>query len=304
MRSLLAIVVLIVTTAAALAEVIVSSCGQSIPAGEVARLVGDLDCTSSGVSLGDRATLDLAGFTMRGDSAAAAFTHGVTCAASCTLKGPGSVEGFAGDGLYDGALQGAVRVIGATIAHNHFRGMEIPTAGVKLVNAAFLGNAGEAVYTGARVSAANTYFVGNGAGISGLGVKVKDSTFLSNGVGVNAVGRSAVLRAQFAANGIGVQSADQLTVKSSRFSNNSTGINGHIVKVVATEILDSALDGIDAIMLRIIGSTVTGSGTACTDPRFPCADLATREAPAVVTTTCDRSTDWYLHRPWGVCRLD
>jgi hypothetical protein len=288
----------------AAADVVLSSCGQVIPEGTVARLAADLDCSATSVGgafLGAGATLDLAGFALRGNPGAPFGTHGVTCAGPCTLLGPGSVEDFAGDGIFSDQ-HAAIRVLGATIEGSRFRGIE--TLGhVTLVDAVFGGNSGESVYTGGPVTAKNTTFVGNGGGISGLGVKVSDSMFVGNGVAVNADAKATVRRSSFTSNGIGIQGY-KIACNTCTVDAGNTGINGNLVKITSSQITDAVLDGIDAVRLRIFQSSVTGSGSGCTDPQFPCADLATREMPVVVDTTCDRSLAWQTHQPWGVCSLD
>ncbi len=286
----------------AAADVVLSTCGQIVPEGTVAHLTADLDCGSvAGAFLGAGAAIDLAGFTLHGSPNPPFGTYGVTCAGRCTLQGPGSIEGFS-DAI-NSNQHAAIRVLGATIKGSHFRGIE--TLGhVILVDATFVGNAGESIYTGGPVSAKNTTFAGNGAGISGLSVKVSDSTFVGSSTGVNADAKATVRRSSFTSTGIAMQGY-KLVANDCTFDQGNTALNGTTVKVAGSQITHMVLDGIDAVRLRIFGSSVTGSGSGCTpDPRFPCADLSTREMPVVVDTTCDRSVAWQTHQPWGVCTQD
>ena len=306
MGRLAALAVLLVGIAAsrATADVVLSTCGQVIPPDTVARLAADLDCSGTsdgGAVLGDGATLDLAGFTLRGNPSAPLGTNGVTCAGGCTRLGPGSIEDFAGDAMYS-TQRATIRILGATIRRNRNRGIETLGGRMIVVGALFAENAGEAVYTGGSVTAVDTTFYGNGGGISCLTAKVNDSGFFNNGVGVSA-SRGRARRSTFTSNNIGLQATKAVSLDST-FTGNNIGINGNVVKVTGSKILDGTLDGIDAGKLRIVNSTATGNGTGCTNPAFPCADLATRELPTVVDTTCDRSLAWQTHQPWDVCSLD
>lgn len=68
----------------------VTSCDQTVPAGEVGVLTADLSCIGdvAGVTLNDGATLEMSGHTINGG------TVGIYCYPfSCTVHGPGEVTG-------------------------------------------------------------------------------------------------------------------------------------------------------------------------------------------------------------------
>ena len=107
MRARLMWVALIVLAAplapSAAAAIDIVACRQVVPAGQVGRLLRDLDCraqssfpfSAEGVRLEGGATLDLNGFAIRGDGSGV----GVMCApgrrrAPCRVKGPGEISGF------------------------------------------------------------------------------------------------------------------------------------------------------------------------------------------------------------------
>jgi len=69
----------------------ITSCGETVPANTIAKLVNDLDCTGEplGVGLEKDASLDLNGFTMGGGT-----NIGVSCRSRrCTIVGPGVIDG-------------------------------------------------------------------------------------------------------------------------------------------------------------------------------------------------------------------
>ncbi len=103
MRAAVAALTLTLGLASTAGAVDVHSCGQTIPAGARGQLRRDLDCrarslwpfTALGVRLTQRATLNLNGFTIRGDGTGV----GVECFGRgtrpvCTVNGPGRVTGF------------------------------------------------------------------------------------------------------------------------------------------------------------------------------------------------------------------
>ena len=77
-----------------------SSCGQTVSAGESATLMRDLDCSpmsaEGGVILQDGATVNMNGFTVRGMGDGFGILCGASSGgrASCRVNGPGSIEGF------------------------------------------------------------------------------------------------------------------------------------------------------------------------------------------------------------------
>ena len=90
------------------ADVVVDTCGQTVPAGETGYLITDLDCAGSGtegVVLSHRSRLVLAGHVISGSGEHGDQDprplQGVRCAARtvCTVIGPGAIVGFSDAGV-------------------------------------------------------------------------------------------------------------------------------------------------------------------------------------------------------------
>ena len=288
----------------ATAQVDVTTCGQNVGPGQVATLQADLDCSATtgvGLVLETGVTLVLNGFDVIGNPAAPFGTHGVVCHGTCTVVGPGAIRDFASDGMF---VEDAVRIRGATIRNNGFRGIEGDGfTHMRVDDAVFFGNGGEALYTGGGVRVANTVFDHDGAGILGYGVRVEDSTFTNNGNGVTSDGKTIIKRCVFSGNNIAMQ-LYKGSVKDCTVENNYQGIGTTTVVVRHSTVRNNDANGIDLVTAVVRDSVVTGNGSACTDPRFPCADIDTREQPKVSNTVCEHSLSWQNHTPWGVCSLD
>ncbi|RMF23579.1 MAG: hypothetical protein D6760_05085 [Deltaproteobacteria bacterium] len=86
------------------AAMVVDRCGLEVPDGETAFLVGDLDCTGTGVEgvvLGHRSRLLLSGFSLVADPTEEGGRQGVRCRTGtvCSVIGPGAIVGFAASGV-------------------------------------------------------------------------------------------------------------------------------------------------------------------------------------------------------------
>jgi hypothetical protein len=132
MRSWFSLAVFLLGAARVVAAVDVTECGQVIPAGEVAVLRRNLDCTSRptwpfsalGVYLAQNTTLEMNGFTITGNGTGS----GIYCHGSrrCTIEGPGEIREFE-----VGVNCGGCRLIVRDIAfRDNADGILIPKSGI------------------------------------------------------------------------------------------------------------------------------------------------------------------------------
>ena len=111
-RSVLAALVAAVSFHASVHASPITTCGTAIPDKEVGTLAADLDCTdpaTPAVSLGHRATLELAGHEIHGISADGQVSRNVVACTdrACTIVGPGRIVGNDGTGSYGACVSGA-----------------------------------------------------------------------------------------------------------------------------------------------------------------------------------------------------
>ena len=99
LRHVRLLLVLFCTARAAFA-IDITSCGQTIPAGQVGTLTTDVSCGGAfvGVDLGNRATLMMNGHDIRD----AGGDGGVRCLSHCTISGPGEITSSLTPGVYLG----------------------------------------------------------------------------------------------------------------------------------------------------------------------------------------------------------
>lgn len=108
----------------------ITACGQTVAAGKVGELTGDLSCaagptwpfTARGVRLEPGATLRMNGFGISGDGTGV----GVECTTGrCTIRGPGEVRGF-----WAGVNCGGCRVVARDLAVlENVEGLYVPLSG-------------------------------------------------------------------------------------------------------------------------------------------------------------------------------
>jgi hypothetical protein len=195
-----------------------SSCGQTITRAKV-RLTADLDCSATGttaVTL-ERATLDLAGFTLTGTTASATTT--IRCVDSCKIVGPGTVVG-GGNAIAAYEIPGTVRVSDVTV--RDALGNGVVGAVVMVRDSTITGNGvttgGCGVFAGARTfKISGSTLSGNGCGAFNHGRKnavVRDSTIVDNVPAAPAVVQRL----------LGVLSLSGLTVVDSKVTGHLAGI--------------------------------------------------------------------------------
>lgn len=180
----------------------ITTCGESVPAGETGDLTNDLTCTfppgfGAAVFLGDRSTLNLNGFRITGDGPDVPGTHiGVYCGApagrrlhSCAVNGPGEVTNL-GAGLFgDNARRMTVRDV--TLRGNG-DGLAGASADLLLTNVVADGNTEVGIY-GNRISGTGIQTNDNGdGGLGGERVTVTGLTATGNGAygGLYKLGRA------------------------------------------------------------------------------------------------------------------
>ncbi len=208
------------------ADVAITSCGTVVPNGNVGTLSADLDCSafpSTAISLGAAAALDLAGFQLIGNPSATA-ANGVTCAASCTVRGPGTIRDFSQDGIH---AEGTATLHQATLSNN--AGSGIRAKQITVVDSIIEGSGLHPIYATASASLTNSILRNNsGSALADnrptdgalKGTLTADNcTFTDNSGGIFAVVKATVRSSTFERNGSTVH-AHSVTVQSSRFEDN------------------------------------------------------------------------------------
>lgn len=282
-RSLLLGLLLLGVSARRAAAVDVTQCGQTVPPGETAVLLNDLNCAVTqgfcgvdgpacttnaecpsgfcyfyGIRISRGGSLDLSGFTIDGVNAAIVGA-GVFCDGRCELRGPGAVTGFP-DGV-TGGTRCSIRAEDLTVSGNSGSGIGESTATLRLRNVTASGN-------------------GTG-GVSGRNVVVDGVTANDNGI-IGVFGtriRGHNLTANDNAGGPGVRAFTSMRVT------NLTALN-------------NAGFGVWAGGARLDASTVTGSQLQ---------DIATTRRPRLTSTTCGTSARMdgnQIVGTWGVCTND
>jgi len=112
---------LVVVSAAPVAALDITACGQTVPVRGKARLVTDLICPpgAPAIVLGNKARLRLDGHTVSGGS------RGIECAESCKIHGPGSLTG-AQVGIFAQSA-GRVKVKDVDVSGNSDFGIQVLT---------------------------------------------------------------------------------------------------------------------------------------------------------------------------------
>lgn len=287
--------VTIVSIAPAHAATPLTACGESVVGKAV--LTADLDCSGqplpAAVRLAPGATLDLAGFTLRGGIADA-----VVCQGSCkvvTSQPGGMITDAGGNGINangDNVRGGNVLVNAVVISGNGLSGIE--AAG--------------------RVKLFDSTLSDNGAnGVNADGGKIIGSAVARNGVsGVAGGGNWRVSDTVVEDNAqVGVAGFN-IKVKSSIISGNRYGVSATYIGVKDSTVADNGIFGARAwepqssCHLTVQTSTITGNGfdPSCIDDG-QCGDVGACKRPNVNASTCSSSFEPYVPgASWGVCVLD
>jgi len=176
----------------------VTSCGQVVRDRDTGVLVGDLACTSApgsfAVELGARATLQLDGHTISGDS--------VNCPRGCTILGPGDITGaytaVLGNGVRPMTLAGGLSIhdnlfgvvdggsrltlIDVDVSNNSENGLLVVARSVIGTNVTVNGNGGFGLHAQqARVRIDGLTATGNGwFGVEAKSLRLFNSTVTGN----------------------------------------------------------------------------------------------------------------------------
>lgn len=201
-----------------LAQVPVGGCGVVVPARQTGTVLNDITCSPGSfvVMLEDRATLDLAGYTLTGGEVA------VRCARRCTVMstgGPGTIAnariGIGGTThprtsitVYDVNLDGHEQAITSAptalppgsygVPRGRVRGARVAIDGSSFVGVSSGGSmrlsdcvvSGGATYglQGSNVKLDRCSVTGNGAvGVESLSLRLKDSTVTGNGASFDGI---------------------------------------------------------------------------------------------------------------------
>jgi len=325
----LAMSLLIMVCDAGAAEVIVTTCGESIDASRV-KLGGDLDCTGHGAafSVVGSAVVNLAGFTITGG------TRGISVLGRCKVFSDPPGGGFVGQTLHGikcgagSSRQGGARVTDVTFTGGGGAGQpaifaegRIKLKRVTISNwyAGVTTTGGFGVRNGIRV---DDSLIDNNVtfGVSsGRGLRIRNSAITNNGdfgISTGDFGaRTNVKNSVVSGNGgdgiVGGVDATTMVKESEVVGNGGIGVFGlEVAKITSSIIADNGLIGVRARHTRIKDSSVVGNGTSAEcGVTIGCADLASfTSAPRLVgTSTCDTSWDGTSGIPgtsWGVCSLD
>jgi hypothetical protein len=164
-----------VTTAAATD---ITTCGQTILARDTGVLVADLDCPSSAgaVFLGEKATFDLAGYTLTGGQ--------VQCTGSCTVRG-GTIVGVPSAAIYAGLGYGR-KFIGEDLdLHDNDVGLVAQARTVILTNVNASNNVEDGIETFSATRIRGTGVTASSNGSTGLDVQNRGSVLIT---GLTATG--------------------------------------------------------------------------------------------------------------------
>jgi hypothetical protein len=243
-----ALVLVLASTAGALD---ITACDQTVPAGEVGRLIANVTCTTelTGVALERGATLELNGFSLGGGT-----NIGVACLErACTVVGPGTIDGnWMGVSLLVDRVtltisdvtirNGKVAILGSARQHDRARvnatNVTIENPGDWAISAAVIRAEGLTV-TGAgptlyaviadRLLGSAIAVTGNQAvGIQARKVKASSLTAIANdGTGVDA-GRAVLGDSTLTGNGV-VSGVDLRSARRPRVVNTVCGLSADAV---------------------------------------------------------------------------
>jgi hypothetical protein len=128
-------------------------CTTTVSAGQIGRLVADLDCTGSwAVQLEANATLEMNGHAIAGGS------WGVYCWRNCTITGPGEIRNATSYAVY--GYRGRATITDLVFRDNEL-GIDLPLHRAALTNVVATDNRGTAIRVG-RLAALNVVASDNG----------------------------------------------------------------------------------------------------------------------------------------------
>ena len=256
---------------AARADVSVTSCGTTVPAGETGVLVGDLSCSiAPAIIIQKRAALDLSGYTLTVTGPGAG--DAIVCAdGKCTIASSaagGRLVASEVDSVVAHTLSGRGKVLLQNLDVD-ISPPESALAGVRAVGRV-------------RIDAKSVGVSGaSGHGIVGPRVRVTDVTLTDNWVGIAVSGRIT---------GAGLTT-----------TGGGYGVAGGAVYLVDSEAHGAVYNGIQGERVRLVDSEVTGNNLGGV-----AADVGSLTLPKLINTVC--GTSQVLEAPpgtsWGVCQND
>lgn len=294
---------------AAQADVVVTACNTTVPAGTTATLGADLFCPVGleAIKLEDGATFALGGFALFGDPDGPNFPA-VRCESDCRVVGPGTISGFSHAAIF--ADQGRMVVRDLTLSAN---AVGVLADDLRMRRCEVLGSLASGVYANSAAIDASTIRGSGWIGLSGTKVRVSDSRIESNYEGV---------------------SGDFVRIQESTVSDNlQSGVLGYRVQVSGGAVSSNGLHGVAATLnpadvdpprnrlvvkdcsvlsnaghgvvsagrLSAVRTSIDGNATGGACPSDwaskACADVASNGPPALRYTTCSTSigpsgTDW------------
>jgi hypothetical protein len=266
------------------AAIDITTCGQTVPVGQVGELSNDLDCGSgehaAGVLLETRATLRLNGHRINGPVTGAALIRGIGRTAK--VIGPGEVDTH-GVACIAGDASLVVDGVGGLDIHHCYYGVSSENLTISNLT---LHDTTQMAASALHLKATNVaaFDIGFGGLYGSRSARVDNVTVSGGDV-------------------FGVE-ADNLTVKNSFISGNTRGVSGERIAIRKSEITGNPEHGAKAWhFLSVVDSEVTGNGFAPDEVgEAPNVDLYTDGRIVVRRTTCGTSAD--RSGSLGVCTDD
>jgi len=285
----------------------ITTCGETVAAGDTADLQADLDCNGFfGIRLLTGSTLRLNGHSIVGSSATFATVLGVAYVddeepdeggrGNFTIIGPGEIAGPGPDPNFFSTTQACVTL-------QHGRATITSPTGVIDIHGCNFGIAGYILeYAGNRARATIDHVVlhdNSQEGITVRKLKASNVTAYDNfGMGVSAIITLEVNDVVSHDNGgNGVYAGRSVTGNNVTVTGNYNGVAGNR-RVTLTNLTSTGnigTCGVQAPRVKLTDSVVTGNNTA---------DIIASTLPQLVNTTCGTSRAFLNSTPWGVCTDD
>ena len=257
---------LVIVSFASSTHALEASCGLVVPAGSIAVLTSDLNCTDTpiAIALEANATLDLQGFTLTVGSGFGVLCRHRACTVMSSATGPGVLEGTGfgsfgvwPNGLFDDHPPIRKMVVDNLVLRNFQNGVGgVPWAKTFLSRLTISGCVG--------------------SGIVGGNLVLLDVTVTGSGGVLDPDGGEGIVAMKIRGENVVVTDNTDDGI----FAFKSVTLRG----LTAT---GNGNDGVDARQVKLADSVVTGN----------LVDIRSYRRPRLKETRCDRSN-------WGVCALD
>jgi hypothetical protein len=318
MKQTLIVLLAVVASAVSAAALDITSCGVTVPSGEVGVLQSDLSCSTStfGVRLLRHATIDLNGHSIQGGDSTTDVIVGVAADDGAdpigsgrghfTILGPGTISGLThppfntgtqacvlvSDGRVDIAsntgiveihhcVEGILGSIGADFPNGHARAVVAHT---------YVHDTFDAAISVGKLQAANTSVSQN----LGFGVSA-DRRLIATDVTANDNGTIDLYARSIKGTNVTTQNNGNNGIDACVYSGPA---NPRLGKAVITNLVSTgnAVYGVCADRVRLLSSQVTANSYY---------DIFAVKKPHLDNTTC--GTSWGMNAataPWGVCSAD